>query len=555
MDYSILVGGEAGQGMDTFGHLLERTLKRSGLYVFSNQDYMSRVRGGHNFVQVRFSNKPIYASTFKVDLVFALNDETIEIHSSRLKEKGIIICDEDVGEGKNVVHLPLAKAAKKVKNSRVYTTAGLGAILKYFGLSIDIGEAVIKSVFNKKIADVNIQALKEGYEMVDTKYELEAMKDENILINGNDAVGLGAIAAGCKFYCGYPMTPSSGILTYIASKSDEMNIVVDQVEDEVAALNMALGASYAGVRSMTASSGGGFSLMVEALSLAGIIETPVVLANVQRPGPATGLPTRTEQADLRFLIHAGHGEFPRMVMALRNPEDAFYQTTRAFNMAEKYQIPVLLLGDQYLADSMVTSKPFDFNKVNIERNIVGSEAVTDEEYKRYKFTESGISPRLIPGKVPGQVVLVDSDEHDEWGNITEDGETRTKMVEKRMKKLEGLKNEVEEPWIVGKENPENLVVAWGSTYGVVKEAVDRLIEEGVSIGALVFGDIWPFPTKRLLEMSKNAKNIIDVEQNATAQLDSLIREQALIKSTHKILKFDGRPFSVDELYNRFKEVL
>src|SRR5699024_5705731 len=301
--------------------------------------------------------------------------------------------------------------------------------LKYFGLSLEIGEDVIKSVFNEKVADVNIKALKEGYEMVETKHQLEISKDENVLINGNDAIGLGAVTAGCKFYCGYPMTPSSGILTYISSKADEMNIVVDQVEDEVAALNMALGASYTGVRSMTASSGGGFSLMVEALSLAGIIETPVVLANVQRPGPATGLPTRTEQADLRFLIHAGHGEFPRMIMALRDPEDAFYQTVRAFNIAEKYQIPVLLLSDQYMADSMVTSKPFDFNKVKIERHLANMDEIKDEEYKRYKFTETGISPRLIPGKVSGKIVLVDSDEHDEWGNIIEDSETRIKMVE------------------------------------------------------------------------------------------------------------------------------
>lgn len=208
-----------------------------------------------------------------------------------------------------------------------------------------------------------------------------------------------------------------------------------------------------------------------------------------------------------------------------------------------------------MADSMVTSKPFDFNKVKIERHLANMDEIKDEEYKRYKFTETGISPRLIPGKVSGKIVLVDSDEHDEWGNIIEDSETRIKMVEKRMKKLEGLKKEVEEPWVIGGENPENLIVAWGSTYGIIKEAVERLVEEGVSISALVFGDIWPFPTKKLLEMSENAKNIIDVEQNATAQLDSLIKEQALIKSTHKILKFDGRPFNVDELYNRLKEVL
>ncbi|MFS8540973.1 MAG: 2-oxoacid:acceptor oxidoreductase subunit alpha, partial [Tissierellales bacterium] len=303
------------------------------------------------------------------------------------------------------------------------------------------------------------------------------------------------------------------------------------------------------------SSGGGFALMVEALSLAGMIEVPVVVINVQRPGPATGFPTRTEQADLGFMIHAGHGEFPRMVIALRDAEDAFYQTARAFNIAEKYQIPVLLLSDQHLADSVTTVKPFDFTKIKIERYISGKEAVTDEEYKRYKFTEDGISPRILPGKVPGQVVLVDSDEHDEWGHITESAEIRTKMVDKRLKKFELLKEEVQEPWFVGSNDPENLIVCWGSTYGPVREAVEKLNQEGYSVGALIFGDIWPFPTGKLLELGKKAKRIIDVEQNATAQLDSLIRQEALMESAVRILKYDGRPFSGEEVYERVKEVL
>lgn len=555
MDYSILVGGEAGQGMDTFAHILERTLKRLGFYVFKHNDYMSRVRGGHNFMQVRFSNVPIYTYSSKVDIVFALNDETVELHKSKLKDEGIIVCDNDIGKDEDVLHLPLIDISKEVKDRRVYTTAGLGAILKYFGLPVDRAESVLRDEFKESAAESNIKALKKGYEVIESKYNLEPSKDENIIINGNQAVGLGAIAAGCKFYCGYPMTPSSGVLEYISSKSREMEIMVDQVEDEVAALNMALGASYAGVRAMTGSSGGGFALMVEALSLAGIIETPVVVINVQRPGPATGFPTRTEQADLRFMIHAGHGEFPRMIIALRDPEDAFYQTARAFNLAEKYQIPVLLMSDQHLADYTRTMKPFDFSKINIERHISGAEAVTDEEYKRYKYTGNGISPRLIPGKVPGQVVLVDSDEHDERGNITESAETRINMVNKRLKKFEALKEEVEEPWLIGTVEPENLIVCWGSTYGAVREAVERLNGEGVSVGALVYGDIWPLPTKRLLEMNKYAKKIIDIEQNATGQLDSLIREEALIKCSHKVLKYDGRPFSGDEIYERLKGVI
>lgn len=544
MDYSVLVGGAAGQGMDTFASLFEKILKRCGFHVYAYGDYMSRIRGGHNFFYIRFSDKKLYSFSPRVDLIFALNDETVKVHSSRLQEDGFILTQEMVSD-----------VLKKLNNTKIVNTVGLGFILKYFGLPMDIAAEVIREELKEDLLEINLKALQEGYNLSETKHFLTTSKDENILINGNQAVGLGAIAAGCRFYCGYPMTPSTSILNFMAAHSDDFGIAIDQVEDEVAALNMALGASYAGVRAMTGSSGGGFALMVEALSLAGMIEVPVVVINVQRPGPATGFPTRTEQADLGFMIHAGHGEFPRMVIALRDAEDAFYQTARAFNIAEKYQIPVLLLSDQHLADSVTTVKPFDFTKIKIERYISGEEAVTDEEYKRYKFTEDGISPRILPGKVPGQVVLVDSDEHDEWGHITESAEIRTKMVDKRLKKFELLKEEVQEPWFVGSNDPENLIVCWGSTYGPVREAVEKLNQGGYSVGALIFGDIWPFPTGKLLELGKKAKRIIDVEQNATAQLDSLIRQEALMKSTHKILKYDGRPFSGEEVYERVREVL
>lgn len=554
MDFTILVGGAAGQGMDTFANILEKSLKRCGFYIFTHSDYMSRVRGGHNFMQIRFSDKAITSYTEKVDIIFALNDETVNIHEDKLKENGIIILDEELSKEKDLIHLPLKKMAGDLGNVRVSSTVGLGAILKYFGLPKDETKKIIKEAFNEKISEVNIKALDEGYDLIDTEHKLETKKDKSILINGNQALALGAIAAGCRYYCGYPMTPSTGVLNYMSLKSEEMGIVIDQVEDEVAALNMALGASYAGVRAMTGSSGGGIALMAEAFSLAGIIETPIVVINVQRPGPATGLPTRTEQADLRFMIHLGHGEFPKMVISLRNGEDAFYQTARAFNLAEKYQIPVVLLSDQHLSEAMVTYNPFEFEKISIDRYLSGQEAIVDgERYKRYKYTEDGISPRIIPGKIENQVVLVDSDEHDEYGNITESAQVRTKMVDKRAKKFQSLKKEVQEPWSIGEEEPQHLIVAWGSLYGAVKEAVEKLNKEGVSIGALVFGDIWPLPTEKLGKMYKKARNLIAVEQNSTGQLDSLIREEMLIKCNHKILKYDGRAFSGEEIYARLKE--
>lgn len=552
MDYSLIVGGEAGQGMDTFASLFEKAIKRCGYNVYAYSDYMSRIRGGHNFFNIRFSTENILAIKDNIDILFALNEETVQIHKDKVKDTGIIIADEAVAkEDNSIIHLKLSEIAKKLNNKRVANTVGLGAILNYFGVPMDIAAKIIKEEFKEEIADVNLKALEEGYKLLDTKYNLQIREDDKILINGNEAVGLGAIAAGCKFYCGYPMTPSTSLLTYISSKSNEMGIVVDQVEDEIAALNMALGASYAGVRAMTASSGGGFALMVEALSFAGILEVPIVIVNAQRVGPATGMATRTEQSDLRFVIHAGHGEFPRMVIALRDPEDAFYQTARAFNIADKYQIPVIILTDLYLADYSKTIKPFDYNRISIKRYI---DREVKGKYKKYEITDSGISKRIIPGKIEGQIVIGDSHEHDEYGHITEDPDLRTEMVLKRMRKLEGLKEELEEPWLIGDKEPEYLIVCWGSTYGAVKEAVDRLNEEGISVGALVFGDIWPFPTKQLMNIGEKAKAIIDVEQNATAQLDSIIREETPFEADYKILKFNGRPFNGDEVYNRIKSI-
>lgn len=553
MDYTVLVGGAAGQGIDTVVHLLERTIKRSGYYVFTYKNFMSMVRGGHNFMQVRFSDKPLSTFTTKVDMIFALNEETINLHREKLKPGGAVILDNEIAKAEEYNHLPLVEIANQLKNQKVYPTVGFGALVNYFGLSLEIANEVIDDILGEKISSVNKEAMLKGYEMLERKYEMPKREDNKILINGNQALAMGAIAAGCKYYCGYPMTPSSSVMTFLSSKSNEMGIMVDQIEDEVGALNMALGASYAGVRAMTGSSGGGFALMVEALSLAGIIETPIVVFNAQRPGSATGLSTRTEQADLRFMIHAGHGEFPRMVIALRSPDDAFYQTARAFNLAEKYQIPVILMTEEYLTDYTTTSEPFDFSKITIDRYIAGKDDIPDERYKRYKFTENGVSPRLIPGKVHDQTVLVDSHEHNEYGNIDENQVNRVKMVDKRMKKLEGLTEEILEPWNIGSENPENLIVCWGATYGAVKEVVERLNEEGISIGALIYGDIWPFPIKKINELGVNAKKIIDIEQNATGQLESIINEKTDIKCTHRILKYDGRPLNADEIVERLKE--
>lgn len=544
MEYNILIGGAAGQGVETLSSVFEKMLKRNGFKLFSIRDYMSRIRGGHNFAQIRFADHCLYSHVDALDGIIALNDETVDNHINRLKPEGFIICDNGTQrEDHRIIKLPLIDTARRIGNIRVSGSVALGAAMGLLGLKLDEAENVYNQFFRPDIANLNVKAILEGSSFVQPRYKLHASgQDDGILINGNQAVALGALAAGCKFYSAYPMTPSTSIMNYLASKMTDAEIVVEQAEDEIAAINMAIGASYAGARAMTGTSGGGFSLMVEGLGLAGMLEVPLVIAEVQRPGPVTGFPTRTEQGDLKFVISASQGEFPRMVIALRNPEDAFYQTIRAFNLADKYQIPVILLSDQFLADSVVSLEPFDFDGISHDRYIAMD--VKERPYKRYELTPTGISPRIIPGKIPGVTVLVDSDEHDEYGYITESAQVRTDMVNKRMKKLEMLKQELQEPWFVGEEGCEILLLAWGSSWGPVAEAVATLNnEQDQKYGALIFGDIWPLPTKLLMEKSKKAKRIINVEQNATGQLASLVAEATGMLCDFSVLKYDGRPMS------------
>lgn len=557
MDYNILIGGAAGQGVDTLGYMLSKTLKNLGFYVFLHKDYMSRIRGGHNFVKIRFSERPIFSHTDELSLIIALNYETAQLHSGKLAKSGKIIAVED-GERINgeyatvTINLPLKDIIQKTGNRRVVGTSALGCALKLFALPIITLLTEAEELFEDQILEANKIAAKEGYHSCETIFNIELPQPWNsIFINGNESIALGALAAGCKFYSAYPMTPATSIMTYLSKKSKDANMLVEQAEDEIAAINMALGASYAGVRAMTGSSGGGFALMVEGVSLAGITETPIVIVMSQRPGPATGFPTRTEQGDLGFVIHSGHGEFPRMVIALRHPEDAFFQTVRAFNIADKYQIPVFLLTDQYLADYTTTVEPFDFSKVKVERHLINE--LPGGDYKRYAITESGVSPRIIPGGNHGQIVKLDSDEHDESGHITESAQIRTAMVNKRLRKIETLYDKLLEPEYVGCEDPKILLICWGSTYGPVKEAISNLTEDKHSIGALIFGDIYPLPTKTLRLLAKSTRRIVNLEQNATGQLAALIKQQTMISCDHSLLKYDGRQWSKDEIVNALKK--
>jgi 2-oxoglutarate/2-oxoacid ferredoxin oxidoreductase subunit alpha len=544
--YNILIGGAAGQGVDTTCSILEKLLKQSGYHVFSVKDLMSRVRGGHNFTLIRFGSEAMASHSYILDGIVAFNQETVELHRHELKPDGFILCDSQLSvEGKDVIKIDMNAIAKKLGNPKVAGSILIGAILKIFGETLDHSRTVFAGAVKPEYLAINLQAVEIGYDSTAKQHAHNGgAYGAWMLLTGNQALALGAMAAGLKFYSAYPMSPSTSIMEYLAGKMTEAGIVVEQAEDEIAAINMAIGASFAGARAMTGTSGGGFCLMVEALGLSGMAEIPMVVADIQRPGPVTGLPTRTEQSDLNFAISAAHGEFPRMVIALKNHADAFYQTIRAFHMAEKYQIPVIILSDQYLADSSATVEPFDVRKSQVYR---ANDVLTDGEYLRYRLNGEAVSPRLLPGTSKG-FVSADSDEHDERGRIIESAEMRVQMMDKRLSKLKKLEAELKEPEFIGDDSYDTLLIGWGSTYGPIKEAITILNHQTIHhFSALVFGDVYPLPVKRLNEKVVQAKQIINVEQNATGQIAKLIREQTGIMCTSSILKYDGRQISGEQI--------
>ncbi len=564
MDYSIKIGGEAGQGIQTIGGTLARIFARAGYYVFSHQDYESRIRGGHNFYQIRISDRPVIAPKKDIHILVAFDIESIILHERELSQNGQVLYDSTFLKQKfdkpRFVDIPLFELAMTYGGSKIMAnTVATGAVIGMLGKKPDIMYELIKEAFKKKGQDVieaNIKSAKAGYEYAKEKcltcsFMVSEFSSPKMVISGNEAIGAGAIASGLKFYSAYPMTPSTGILNFVSENAKEFGIVVEQAEDEIAAINMAIGASFAGVRAMTGTSGGGFALMVESVSLAGITETPLVIALAQRPGPATGLPTRTEQADLLFALFAGHGEFPKILFAPGTPEQAFYLTNKAFDMAEKYQVTVIILTDQYLADSQFSYEGFDLKKLVYKNYRLGeSELNAITSYKRHAFTETGISQLAIPGK-SRHLVVTDSDEHDEDGHLIEDAQTRVKMVEKRLfKKLPLIRKEISPPLLYGDRNPDVLLICWGSIYGIIKEVVEEL-SDSKKVAMLHFSELYPLPEEQSwIEIIKNTPIVINIEQNATRQFAKLLRMETGLEIKKHINRYDGRPFTVDELKER-----
>lgn len=577
---NIIIGGEAGQGLVTVGQILAKSLVRAGYSIVVNQGYHSRIRGGHNTYMISASTTDISAPPPEpygadYDILVALDETTNAQTSQNLRHYdqdryGLLIADStfpDTG-WPNVLRAPY----KELGSEKYDNTAALGIVAAVLGLDEAQVSEVVNDFFGRhpEAIEENRKALSASYawgkeqiaggtaKPADGPLSPAPSHGPRLVMQGNEAIALGALSAGAKFCAFYPMTPATSIALTLAANAKTMGMIVEQAEDEIAAINMALGASYAGAPSMVATSGGGFALMVEGVSLAGMIETPIVIVVGQRPGPATGMPTRTEQADLEFVLHAGHGEFPRAILAPGTVEECFHLTRKAFELAERYQGPVFILTDQFLSDSYRAIEPFDIDALEPVRP--GAEPdMVQEAYLRYRFTESGVSPRLIPG-ASKHLVIADSDEHTEDGHLTEDevdhisvvvnskGEKehlsiRRKMVEKRLRKLDGMKGETIAPEYLGDASPDLLLVSWGSTKGAVEETVKMLRETGRSAAVLHFSQVWPLAPDQFAGYLKSAKRVVSVEGNATGQLARVIRGETGFDFDRMVLRFDGLPMT------------
>ena len=542
-ELNILIGGEAGQGLVTVGELLTRALIRSGYQVHVTQSYMSRIRGGHNTYAVRAGVEKVQGPSAGIDILLALNAETAELHQEELNPGGVVLKDKNADAAKvEAVDIPFADLA----GSELYeNVVGLGILSYILGLDREMPAGCIRSAFEKKkpeAVDKNLEVLDKAYtfasEIHASGFNLDEPKGSaGLMLTGNQALALGALFAGANFCSYYPMTPSTGIPMTMNSYARDFGMVVEQAEDEIAAINMALGASYAGSRSMVATSGGGFALMCEGVSLAGMTETPIVIVVGQRPGPATGLPTRTEQADLNLVLYSGHGEFPRAVLAPADPGQCFVLARRAFDLAEKSQGPVFILTDQYLADSY-RNVPLPDPDILEPVASPGDSWQGPGEYKRYALTPSGVSPRLVPTMGPYLVVL-DSDEHTPDGHITEDHQVRKDMVDKRLSKATVLENEAIFPAYTGPDNPKDLLVCWGSTRGPALEAREIMGPESTAV--LHFSQVWPIFPDNFRDYLQRADRVIFVESNATAQFAQLVI--SMVKPVNKahVLRYDGLP--------------
>ncbi len=577
-ELAVRVGGQAGDGIASIGESIARSFSRMGLHVFGLNAYQSVIRGGHVWYHARASEAKLHCQGDTADILYALDRQTVDVHASILRPGGTVIFDPekfplaptDISSEIHLLPVPTLEIARKyTSQSILQNAAGIGATAFLAGIPLDVIHQVLTDSFGRKAGDVvtwNIGASTDGYRFAETKGPIHpkaiAKKTPpKLLMTGNQAIALGAAAAGCKFLVQYPMTPATSIMHWLAARSRALGIVVKQSEDELASINMAIGASFAGVRTMTASSGGGFALMTEGLGMAGMAEVPVVVVDAARAGPSTGLPTKTEQGDLNLLLGAGQGEWPRAVLAPSDPVEAYRLTVAAFDLAERFQTPVLVLTDFHLAEAME-----GVDREEIDLNIPIPSLFTVEphahRYRRYLDTESGVSPRAFPGQ-PGLNHIALSDEHDEYGGDVSDIRAgipaaiavRKKMMEKRMRKLKGLAKEAPPPVLEGPADAPLTFVAWGSPVGAVRDAMTILHEKGKATNLLRFPTLYPLDPDVVRSMFARTRKTLLIEGNFSGQFAHLLRAETGIELPHKFLKYDGEPFYPHQIVARAQEVL
>jgi 2-oxoglutarate ferredoxin oxidoreductase subunit alpha len=576
-DLNWAIGGEAGDGIDSTGKIFAQALSRAGRHVFTSKDFASRIRGGYTAYKVRTAVDRVESVVDRLDILIALTERTVDENMDELHDDSVIIFDgertmmsdfEAPGEMTGL-DVPLKRLAEEAGGAIVRNIVALGAACEVAGFPIENLDEALEKRFGDKgsaIVDTNKQAARLGQEYVQdeydltTDYELETTDNDYVLLNGDEAIGMGAIAAGCRFYSGYPITPATDVMEYLTGRVDRYGGKVVQAEDELSAINMALGAARAGARSMTATSGPGIDLMTETFGLIAQTETPLVICDVMRSGPSTGMPTKQEQGDLNMTLYGGHGEIPRFVLAPTSVAECFHKTIEAFNLAEKYQTPVFLVSDLAMAVTEQTYEPeeFDMDAVEIERGRVvdedGIEEWTNEkdQFTPHAATDDGVSPRTFPG-VEGGAHMTTGLEHDELGRRTEEEEIRVEQVDKRQRKVEtALEREDWSPREFGDSDSDNLVISWGSNEGAMLEAIDFLEEEGVDVRFLSCPYI--FPREALAEEIREADEVIVVECNATGQWADVLEHDAL-ERVKRINKYTGVRFKADELAERVKQEL
>ncbi len=576
-DIQIMIAGHAGDGVLFTGNVLGKILKRQGWEVVTYRDFPSNIRGEATNYTIRASLNKIYSRGDCIDVLMAFDCDSILRHINAVAENGVVLCEGGVAEslrlspkrGRTFHKFPMRELAQKNFRNEIFkNTILLGGLCYILDLDLKIVEKVLSEVFlerkGREVVDKNIGALKLGCEEAKKiikerqRHTLVKKPDKNrLFISGDEAIALGALAAGCRFFAAYPICPATEIWQWLLLHFRDFNGLVVQTEDEIAAINMALGAAYSGVRAMTSTSGPGASLMMEGFSLAGMAEIPIVVAHVQRAGPSTGLPTRPEQSDLNQWVFGAHGDFPRIVLSPGTIEECFYFMAHAFNLAEKYQCPVILLTEQNYGQNFYTVEKFDLSRVAIDRGLLLSqeELLNIEDYKRYVLTESGLSPRAIPSMANG-IHMVEGNEHDEKGYRDEDEEIRIQMMDKRMKKLNVALDDVIPPLFWGKEHANIGIIGFGSTVCPIREAMDQLEEKGISTKYLQVRTLWPFSKGEVEEFMSSCNAVFVVENNYSGQLSQLIQGQGVECShVHNINKYSGHTFRPVEIAEGIRGVL